>query len=166
MEERGGGGRRRGTGRSFRRWPRGLLRPVRSRGHMASASAAAASGRGARNLLQFLRLVGQLKVRGRRRVVRGRGRPRGERPVRPRAPGRPALRWAFPALGVPGTRERKHPWVLRRARPAGGGSEPALTERSGGAARPGSKPHSIRCREASGARPGATQAAIQGVSGE
>lgn len=77
---RGGGG---GTGRSFR-WPRGLLRPVRICGHMASASAAAASGRGARNLLQFLRLVGQLKVRGRRRGVRGRGGPHGERPVRPR----------------------------------------------------------------------------------
>ncbi|OWK01374.1 HDDC2, partial [Cervus elaphus hippelaphus] len=49
-------------GRSFERRSRGRLGPVGIRCRMASASPAATmSGRGARNLLQFLRLVGQLK---------------------------------------------------------------------------------------------------------
>ncbi|XP_069455141.1 5'-deoxynucleotidase HDDC2 [Ovis canadensis] len=58
----GGASGRSFRGRSFERWPRGRLEPVGIRCRMASASPAATmSGRGARNLLQFLRLVGQLK---------------------------------------------------------------------------------------------------------
>lgn len=63
--ESGGGGA--GEGVELRLRPRGRLRPAPARigGRMALASAAARRGGGARNLLQFLRLVGQLKVSGR-----------------------------------------------------------------------------------------------------
>lgn len=57
---------------------RGLLRPARFRGHMASVSSATFLGHGARSLLQFLRLVGQLKVSGRQaRRLRPSGRDCG-----------------------------------------------------------------------------------------
>ncbi|KAK2489093.1 hypothetical protein MC885_012327 [Smutsia gigantea] len=59
----GEGGRRGRGGVERRRRSRGLPRPAPSRtgGHMALHSAASRPGGGARNLLQFLRLVGQLK---------------------------------------------------------------------------------------------------------
>lgn len=100
----GGASGRSFRGRSFERWPRGRLEPVGIRCRMASASPAATmSGRGARNLLQFLRLVGQLKVSGRREGCLS-SRLRGERPgpaaQQPGFRSPPGLRPA-PFLGSP-----------------------------------------------------------------
>ena len=100
----GGASGRSFRGRSFEWWPRGRLEPVGIRCRMASASPAATmSGRGARNLLQFLRLVGQLKVSGRREGCLS-SRLRGERPgpaaQQPGFRSPPGLRPA-PFLGSP-----------------------------------------------------------------
>ena len=76
-------GRRFGGGASGAELRAEAPRPARScsiRCRMASASPVATmSGRGARNLLQFLRLVGQLKVSGHREGCLS-SRLRGERP--------------------------------------------------------------------------------------
>ena len=154
---------------------RGRLQPVGIGGRMASASSAAAlSGRGARNLLQFLRLVGQLKVSERREDGLGLGsQPCGERQGRalgqpdspPRLARRLPLSSVFPASG---SRQRE-PLELdavvrlvggRRKRVQGAGAAGLLGPT------PGWREFEPRCAlRRPGARTGPAQEAFREVSG-
>lgn len=116
-----------------------LALPSGPGGRMALASSVAGSGRGARSLLQFLRLVGQLKVSGRR--VLSEAGAAGDPETARRAGASRSLasrgRGQAPPSGAAVPAECRRPGRL--GRPSAGGVRTAESPASGGrsGARPG-----------------------------